>query len=143
MSLFTPGPGIMGCANAQVRLDPFCIEQKLAGGELEECTVHRNGDRAGERLLASRILPARRALQCRQRITGMRLQMPKNALDKVPIEIVCTDCGTGQFKPIGYFRDHAHLTCDCCGSEIRMENEQFRASIAEFARTMARLKRVS
>jgi len=69
--------------------------------------------------------------------------MPKNALDKVTIEVVCADCGTGHFKPIGYFRDQAHLTCDCCGSEIRMENKQFRASIAEFAQTMARLRRVS
>jgi hypothetical protein len=134
---------MMGCANAQVRLDPFCIEQMLASSELYECTFHRNGHRAGERSFAAAFRRSAGHYNPTLRITGMRLQMPKNALDKVTIEVVCTDCGTGQFKPIGYFRDHAHLTCDCCGSEIRMENEQFRASIAEFAQTMARLKRVS
>jgi hypothetical protein len=32
------------------------------------------------------------------------------------------------------------LSCDGCGSEITFENEQFRASIAEFGRAMARLR---
>jgi hypothetical protein len=70
----------------------------------------------------------------------MQSQMRKNTLDRVMIEVLCGDCGTGQFRSIGYFRDHSHLTCDGCGTDIRMENEQFRASIAEFGRTMARLK---
>ena len=64
----------------------------------------------------------------------------KNSADKVTIEIVCGTCGTGQSKPIGYFRNHSHLICDGCGSEITIENEKFRASIAEFGRTMARLR---
>jgi hypothetical protein len=70
----------------------------------------------------------------------MQLQMPENALDNLTIEIICSACGTGQSKLIGYFRDHAHLTCDGCGSVISLENKRFRASIAEFGRTMARLR---
>jgi transposase-like protein len=70
----------------------------------------------------------------------MHLDMLKNSVENVKIEIVCGTCGTGQSKPIGYFRNHSHLTCDGCGSEITVENEQFRASIAEFGRAMARLR---
>jgi len=66
--------------------------------------------------------------------------MPKYALDKMMIEVVCVDCGTGQLKPIGYFHNHSHVTCDGCGSEINVENKAFRASIGEFGRIMARLK---
>jgi hypothetical protein len=66
--------------------------------------------------------------------------MLKNALDTVTIEVICGACGTGQSKSIGYFRNHWHLTCDGCGSLISVENKQFRASIAEFGRTMARLR---
>ena len=76
----------------------------------------------------------------KRRITGMHLDMLKNSVENIKIEIVCGTCGTGQSKPIGYFRNHSHLSCDGCGSEITFENEQFRASIAEFGRAMARLR---
>ena len=66
--------------------------------------------------------------------------MPKNSLDKVTIEVICSACGTGQSRPIGYFRNHSRLTCDGCGNEISMENKQFSASIAELGRAMARLR---
>ena len=72
--------------------------------------------------------------QWKQRIMGSNPQMRKNALDRVAIDVICADCGTGQCKPIEYFRDHASLTCDGCGAEIIMENKDFRATIAELAR---------
>ena len=76
----------------------------------------------------------------KRRIIGMQMHMPKSSLDDITIEVICGTCGTGQSRPIGYFRNHSHLTCDGCGSEITVENEKFRASIAEFGRTMARLR---
>jgi len=76
----------------------------------------------------------------KRRITGMQMHMPKSSRDDITIEVICGTCGTGQSRPIGYFRNHSHLTCDGCGSEITVENERFRASIAEFGRAMARLR---
>jgi hypothetical protein len=76
----------------------------------------------------------------KRRIAGKHADMLKNSVDKVTIEIVCGTCGTGQSKPIGYFRNHSQLTCDGCGSEITVENKQLRVSIAEFERAMARLR---
>ena len=70
----------------------------------------------------------------------MQIYMLKNSLDDITIEVICGTCGTGQAKPIGYFRNHSHLTCDGCGGEIAVQNEQFRASIAEFGLAMARLR---
>jgi hypothetical protein len=70
----------------------------------------------------------------------MKLHMLKNSLDNITIEVICGTCGTGHSKSIGYFRNHSLLTCDGCGSEISVENKQFRASIAEFGRAMARLR---
>jgi hypothetical protein len=69
------------------------------------------------------------------RIAGKHGDMLKNSVDKVTIEIVCVTCGTGQSKPIGYFRNHSQLTCDGCGSEITVENRHLRVSTAEFDRT--------
>ena len=66
--------------------------------------------------------------------------MPKNALDRVTIEVICSECGTGHCKPIAYFRNHSNLTCDGCGTGISIENKEFHASIVEFGRTMARLR---
>jgi len=91
-------------------------------------------------IACKRIPLARWRLQSEARITGMHLDMLKNSVDNVTIEIVCGICGTGQSKPIGYFHNHSHLTCEGCGSEISLENEQFRGSIAEFGRAMARLR---
>ena len=67
--------------------------------------------------------------------------MRTNALDSVTIEVVCRDCGTGQCRPFGYFRNHSNITCDGCGTEISIDNELFRASLVEFGQTMARLRR--
>ena len=72
---------------------------------------------------------------------GSNPQMRKNALDRVAIDVICADCGTAQCRPIEYFRDHSNLTCDGCGAEIIIENKDFRATIAEFGQTMARLRR--
>ena len=66
--------------------------------------------------------------------------MLKNSLDNLTIEVVCGTCGTGQLKPIGYFRNHSHLTCDGCGSEISVESKQFDGSIAELGRAMAHMR---
>ncbi len=60
--------------------------------------------------------------------------------DNVMVEIICGACGAGQCKPIEYFRQHSQLTCDVCANNISIDNKQFHAVIAEFGRTMARLR---
>jgi hypothetical protein len=62
-------------------------------------------------------------------------------LDDVQVDIICVDCGTGHYKPIGWFRKHANLICHGCGSEIIVNNEQLQANIVEFSKTMERLRR--
>ena len=86
------------------------------------------------------LLLARRRLQSEAANHWNAMHMSKSSLDDITMEVICGTCGTGQSKPIGYFRNHSHLTCDGCGSEITVENERFRASIAEFGRAMARLR---
>ena len=71
---------------------------------------------------------------------GMRL-MRKDDLDEIRIDVICGDCGTGQCRPIKYFRKHSNLVCEDCGAEILLDNKRFQASIAEFGRTMVRLRR--
>jgi hypothetical protein len=70
----------------------------------------------------------------------MRL-MRKDDLDEIRIDVICGDCGTGQCRPIKYFRKHSNLVCEDCGAEILLDNKRFQASIAEFGRTMVRLRR--
>jgi hypothetical protein len=67
--------------------------------------------------------------------------MRKNELEHLRVGILCTECGTGQHKPIKYFRKCPKLTCDGCGAEIRVDNKQLQASIVEFDITMTRLRR--
>jgi len=67
--------------------------------------------------------------------------MRKDGLDQVRIDVICGDCGTGQCRPIEYFRKHSNLVCEDCGAEISLDNKQFKASIAEFGWTMVRLRR--
>ena len=67
--------------------------------------------------------------------------MRNHGLDDVRVDIICVDCGTGHYKPIGWFRKYANLICRGCGSEITVKNKQLQASIVEFGKTMERLRR--
>ena len=76
------------------------------------------------------------------RLTNHRnaIHMHKNGSENVTVEVVCKVCGAGQLKPFRYFRDQSALICSGCGSEISLNNQQFRGSIAEFEDTMKRLQ---
>jgi len=67
------------------------------------------------------LLLARRRLQSEAANHWNAMHMSKSSLDDITMEVICGTCGTGQSKPIGYFRNHSHLTCDGCGSEITFE----------------------
>ena len=66
--------------------------------------------------------------------------MRRSAFDDVMIKVVCRDCGTGECKPVVYFRNCSRMTCQGCGREIDLENKQMNGSIAEFGYAMARLR---
>src|SRR6516164_1318571 len=61
-----------------------------------------------------------------------------------------TDCASqcdlrilrhGHCKPIGWFRDHSKLSCEGCGYEIALHNEELRAEINELHSVMSGLRR--
>jgi hypothetical protein len=46
-------------------------------------------------------------------------------------------------KPLKWFRDHSRLTCEGCGYEIALHNEQLCAAINELHTVMSKLRRGS
>ena len=69
--------------------------------------------------------------------------MRRASSENVQVKVVCVYCGTEHHKPLGWFRDHSRLTCDGCGYEIALQNEQLRAAIDELRPVMSGLRRSS
>jgi transposase-like protein len=67
--------------------------------------------------------------------------MRRASSENVKVNVICVRCGTEHHKPLSWFREHSRLTCDGCGYEIALHNEQLRAAINELRPVMSRLRR--
>lgn len=60
-------------------------------------------------------------------------------LDKLEIEIPCTNCNRKTKKSIGWIKGNSEFIC-ICGTKIRLDASQFKAKIADAERSITRLK---
>jgi hypothetical protein len=63
--------------------------------------------------------------------------MRRASSENVQVNVVCVHCSMEHCKPIGWFRDHSQLSCEGCGYEIALYNEQLRAEINELRAVMS------
>jgi hypothetical protein len=71
---------------------------------------------------------------------GVTCPMRRASSENVKVNVICAYCGMEHHKPLGWFRDHAKLTCEGCGHEIALHNEQLRTAINELRPVMSKLR---
>jgi ribosomal protein S27E len=61
--------------------------------------------------------------------------MAERLFENASISVPCLGCGHKNKKTVGWLRDHTDLTCEGCGTKIKIDNADFRSELGRSPKT--------